>query len=966
MDPQNGFVGGQQDVLAQSLENLSFGSSENLNTTQNSNNKAPRSKRRGNHAFHNLTSQSQLLQDSYVDPNEAAFAIGLVPPQMNASNILNQTPTMAGTPAFQQQGFVQALEQHNSNAPTQQLASQIDDSKHVLRSPKVQERGVSENSDLYNINTPTVIDDLSISSLRNKMNETYQKDPFLSFEHVSPPLAGTRYQAIDQANATPHYSRMTLYSVPYSEELRKQSKIPLGMVLRPFAEFVPESEVPMKVPQIKIFQGQTVPRCRRCRAYLNPGMQYGINTMTCNICGFVSPVPEEYAATVDHRGIREDYHIRPELHTGVVDYVVPKDYNLDSEVEPNPTHRVFLIDLTHSAYKSKLVETVCSAVRMSLYKDDGTSNLPEGTKIAIVGYDTSLHFYDLSPGLLQASVSIVTDLEDPFIPFEGGLFVDPVESSDIIELTLATIDQSIRYIQPEPALGSALKVCGDLLSEVGGGQIIAVLSTIPSFGPGNLIPKQQTNGKSDLEFIKETTTADNKYYQQLTDKFIKNNIGVNLFVASQSNVDLINLASFATGTGGTIRDFLPFNVERDEITLIFEIKKAVQNLAGYQCQLKIRCSHGLHVKNYYGPFPTTSGVNAPTIAIVSGDTSIVADFAYDNKLDTKKDAHFQAALLYTSKDGVRKVRVVNSILSVTQKINHVFDFSDQDAVAKVLITKACENFRSSALTATKNSLIMECAEIMASYKHHVASYNAMPTQLILPQSLKTLPMTILAVLKSKAFRQKLHFSDLRVDSLTKLSQYNLTKLSTYLYPALFCIHSLDEDDFMVDDETGLMNIGKMLPLSVSNLEFGGAYLIFNCDRIFIWLHSEVNPLLLQDLFGPHIDSLSKVTSHISSLPDLDTYISHQVRNMISFLTKHYNGLEKQSIEICRFRVDPNEMEFHQMFVEEKSDDLVWSYADFLKELHKQIDIKEKGISSLNSANSNDNDGENISRKFGIF
>ncbi|TID29028.1 hypothetical protein CANINC_002176 [Pichia inconspicua] len=904
---------------------------------------------RTHRAFHDLQSPvPNQYVDHNIDPNAAAFNIGLATPQF-ASNFA--TP-IQDSKIIPQQGI--QFTPQNVHTP-HQGQSHFDNNS----------RFVSMNNS-HNINQDVIPEDLYVSNLRNQMNEYYKNTNFLSFEHVSAPPAGTQYHAIDQANAIPHFFKTTMYSVPESEELRAKTKIPLAIVLRPFAEYVPDYEVPMKVPEIKIEETQTVPRCRRCRAYLNPAMQHDIRNMTCNICDFVSPIPLDYVSTVDFQGVRDDYQTRPELHTGVVDYVVPKDYNLNTEVDNNSLHRVFLIDLTYNAYKSKLVESACSAIRLALYGNEGVTNISAGTKISIIGYGSNLYFYDLSPELEQATVSIVTDLEDPFIPFGQGIFANPIESYNIIEQTLTIIEQNGGTAAAEPAYGAALKAAGLVLEQVSGGQIISILSTLPSLGPGACAQRVK-NGKSEVDFVKEICTAENKFYHDLSIEFVKNNIGVDLLVASSSNVDLINIGSLSVNTGGYVKEWLPFNVERDDVSFTFELKKCFERIAGYQCQLKIRCSRGLQVSHYYGPFVTTDGSGAPTIPLVSGETSIVADFQYDSKLDIKKDAHFQAAFLYTSKDGIRKVRVVNSILSITQRVNDVFDFADQDSILKVMIKKSIEKFSSAPIVALRSSLTIQCSEIMAAYKHYVANANNnnSSTQLILPQSLKTMPMMVLAILKSKAYRERVGLPDHRVFSMFKLSQSNLASLTAYLYPLLFCIHSLEENDFMKSEGTGMIEVGKSLPLTLTQLEYGGAYLLFNGERIIIWLHSDVNPLLLQDLFGSEVDSLEKVPSFIATLPVIDTHISKQVRNMCDYVAQHFNGLDRQSVEICRFKIDPNESEFQQSFIEEKNSELLYSYSDYLKEVNKQIITKGQSMRDIGSPK-NDQDGENLSRRFGIF
>lgn len=883
-------------------------------------------RRRTKHAFHDLSNDTAApVNDPLFDPNHAASSVGLIAPSQHLFS-----PSMAGSAST----FPSTAPALTPNA--------------TLESPRAIEVDRSFS--------------LSVSEMRNQSNEKYLTQEFHSFEDVFPPLAGTQYKAQDQYNATPKFARMSMYSVPYNDELKSKSKIPLAMELNPFADALLDRDE--EVPQIDVTDTEFVPRCRRCRAYLSPGMKTSSHDALCNICGFKSPLPSDYFSNLDFNGHREDYQRRPELFKGVVDYIVPKDYNWNEMDESSPMNRVFLIDMSFEAFKTKFVEAACNAIRTALYDNMGECTLPKGCKIAIIGFDTSIHFFDLSSDLEQTSVSIVNDLDDPFLPFVDGLFVDPVESAQIIDTTLMTIEQQVKQSYSGCAFGGALKAASLALSENGGGQIISTLSQVPMVAPGNL--KLKVSDINEIEWIKSICSADNVYYQKLLKEFIKNNVSLNLFIGSQGSVDLGNLGNFAVKSGGTVREWYHFNIERDEVTFMYAIKEAIDSIAGYQCQLKVRCSHGLIVKKYYGGFKTEddSG-SAISIPNVGGSTTIVCEFGYNGSLDTKNDAHFQAALLYTSAAGVRKVRVINSIVSVTQRIVDVFSFSDQDVIVKLLLRESLDSFPTGVLVGLKNALLMKVSDINSSYKVNVAGQSGSRDALILPNSLNTLPMMLLSIWKSKAYAANVNIPDMRLSSYFNLMSLNSQRLSVFLYPMLICLHSLEEDDCETTP-LGLFKMPSTLPLCVSNLEFGGAYLIFNGMRAIIWLHKDVNTLLLQDLFGDYCETIDQVGSYISQLPMLDTHISVQVRALLKQLARQYCNMENMSVEVCRFGMDQNEVELQQLFVEDQNSVMDPSYSVFLKTVHDEMEKKAAAASSTGTQSSlHKDDGVSLTSRFGF-
>ena len=100
--------------------------------------------------------------------------------------------------------------------------------------------------------------------------------------------------------------------------------------------------------------------------------------------------------------------------------------------------------------------------------------------------------------------------------------------------------------------------------------------------------------------------------------------------------------------------------------------------------MKVRCSNGLQVSSYHGNFLQHSFGADLELGSVDADKALGVMFSYDGKLDSKLDAHFQCALLYTTASGERRVRCTNTVASVSEHLPEVMRYVDQDAVISMI------------------------------------------------------------------------------------------------------------------------------------------------------------------------------------------------------------------------------------------------------------------------------------------
>ncbi|KAK9476017.1 Sec23/Sec24 trunk domain-containing protein [Lipomyces japonicus] len=767
----------------------------------------------------------------------------------------------------------------------------------------------------------------SVVAIRELNQKYYNTHMYPTMQKLCPPIAGTEYSAVDQGSSNPKFGRLTLCSIPATSDVLASTHLPIGLIVQPLAQLRPDEQ---SVPVVD-FGDSGPPRCNRCRAYINPFMQFadGGSKLICNMCQFANIVPGEYFSPLDATGRRIDRDQRPELNFGTVEFPVPKEY---WKIEPKPIKYVFAIDVSADAVNKGLPHLAAQSIRKALYGPN--SDLPTGCKVAIISFDRTLHFYNLSSNLQQAQMLVTPEIDDVFLPLLDGLFVDPEESRLVIEDLLDRLEVLFEDLKvPEPAFGAVLEAAFKAL-EATGGKLLATLSALPTWGPGSLAfrddPRLYHTEKEKILFA-----PGNPYYKDWGHKYASAGIGVDFFVFPSTYVDIASFGTVPELTGGDLFYYPNFVPQRDGRRFITEFSNSINRETGYQAQLKVRCSNGLQVSSYYGNFYHSHPASDLEFGTIDSEKSVTVMFKFDGKLDTKLDAHFQSALLYTTKDGQRRVRCHNFVAGVTSQIKEVVKFCDEDALLAVITREAIHKTSTDQLKDIRSRINDKCVEILAAYRKHGASTSS-PGQLILPEALKELSVLLLGLLKLKALRGGNVNSDARVFSMKLLKSMPIDQLSFYLYPRIFGLHTLRETDGYTNETNGKFEFPQCIRASLSRFDEGGAYIIDNGQNCFLWIHRRATSALLRDLFGPKIEKLEAIDAYTNELPEIDTAISRQSRNIISYLSDR-RGSRALSIQLARQELDGAEYEVKAMMVEDRNNEAM-NYVDYLCHIHKHIQL----------------------------
>ncbi|CAG8948409.1 unnamed protein product [Penicillium salamii] len=802
----------------------------------------------------------------------------------------------------------------------------------------------------------------SIPRSRDLPAQYYFNHVYPTMDQHLPPPAAIPFVAQDQGNSSPKYARLTLNNIPSASDFLTSTGLPLGMVLQPLAPLDP-GEQPIPVLD---FGDAGPPRCRRCRTYINPFMSFrsGGSKFVCNMCTFPNDTPAEYFSPLDPSGARVDRTQRPELMMGTVEFTVPKEY---WNKEPVGLQTLFLIDVSRESVHRGFLKGVCEGIKEALYgNSDGSTEtsedaessrqLPVGAKVGIVTYDKEVHFYNLtvcapcSPipqfvlkklqsTLDQAQMMVMTDLEEPFVPLNEGLFVDPYESKSVITSLLSRIPTIFSSIKnPESALLPTLNSALSALQATGG-KVICAAASLPNFGPGPLSVREDPKiHGTDAE--RKLFAAENPLWKKTATKLAEAGVGLDVFLAAPGGtyLDVATIGHVSSLTGGETFFYPNFHAPRDIRKLRNELTHAITRETGYQTLMKVRCSNGLQVSAYHGNFVQhTLGADLE-IAGVDADKAFGVLFSYDGKLDPKLDAHFQAALLYTSADGQRRVRCVNVVAAVNEGGMETMKFVDQDAVVSVIAKEAASKTLDKTLKDIRANISEKTVDIFSGYRK-IFSGSHPPGQLVLPENLKEFSMYMLSLVKSRAFKGGNESSDRRIHDMRMIKSMGCTELSLYLYPRIIPVHNMQPEDGFAN-EHGQLQIPPSLRASFSLIEEGGVYIVDNGQSVLLWLHAQVSPNLLEDLFGPGQAALQQLNPNTSSLPILETHLNAQVRNLLQYLST-VRGSKSVTIQLARQGLDGAEYEFARLLLEDRNNE-AQSYVDWLVHIHRQINLELAG------------------------
>ncbi|CEF70722.1 Sec24CD ortholog [Strongyloides ratti] len=740
-----------------------------------------------------------------------------------------------------------------------------------------------------------------------------------------PPLVTTDYIAQDQGNSSPRFIRSTIYAVPQTNDMLKVSHVPFVVSCTPFAKPMSNEYIP---PIVNL--GELGPvRCQRCKAYMCPFMQFidGGRKFKCPFCEASTPVVDEYFAHLDHTGRRTDIAHRPEFCLGSYEFVATTSY-CKNKVLPKEPAFIFMLDVSYNAIKSGLVRTFCSNLKNFLSMLPKESYQEKSTlRVGLVTYDHTLHFYNLSSKAKKTEMTIVSDLEDVFVPFVDGFLVDASEAEESIQKVLDEIPKLFGNTKiTDTCLGPVVQAGLDALkSSDRSGKIFVFHTSLPTLeAPGKLVNREDRKVLGG-EKEKAVLSPNGDFYTKLGEECTKNGVCVDLFLFPNAFIDVASMAPLVSISGGHLYKYQYFDASKDSENFLIDFKNAISRETAFDAIMRIRTSTGLRATTFYGHFLMQNSTDMEFGAIDS-NKQVMAEIKYDDKLPPNEPCYIQAAILYTSCSGQRRLRIHNLSLTTTIDFSIIYKAIEADTFVAYLYKNAERIVKEKIPKDMKEQTINLCAHVLATYRDK-CSDNPPIGQLILPECLRLLPLYLGSIIKNDGLAGG---ADLTVDNRAWLMQLipgmRTEEIMRILYPRIIPVTGVsvenDNDEFFMPSE---------IRASYEYLKKEEAYLIENGVNIFLWIGQQVSNEWIQAIFN--VPNIQQVDNETHTIPERDNPQSRGLRKVAKIITNEI--LRHTKITIIR-QTDPLEAWMKRFLVEDRYAGQGGSYVDSLCTLHREI------------------------------
>ncbi|KAI0763029.1 protein transporter SEC24 [Trametes elegans] len=724
------------------------------------------------------------------------------------------------------------------------------------------------------------------------------------------------------ANADASYQRCTLNAMPTSHSLLQKCKIPLGLVITPYRS-VKEGDEP-----VPLVTDTVIARCRRCRTYINPYVQFidGGNRWRCCMCSMSNEVPQLF----DWDQVRNqpgDRWARPELNHGVVEFVAPTEYMVRP---PQPAVYVFLIDVSHNAIQSGMVATATRTILESL---DRIPNEDNRTKVAFIAFDTSLHFFSLPAGTTDSSMLVVSDVEDVFLPKPTDLLVNLTESRPAIEGLLGRLNDMFQDNHTiGSALGPALQAAFKLMAHIGG-KIQVLSASLPSIGAGALKNREDPRvlGTSKESALLQPASP---FYKTFAIECSRAQVSVDMFLFSSGYQDVATLACLPHYTAGQTYFYPAFNASRTEDAIKFahEFGEVLAMPIMLEAVMRVRASKNLRMSAFHGNFFVRS-TDLLAMPSVPQDLSYAIEIQIEDNI-TAPFVVLQTAVLHTTCYGERRIRVITTALPTTNNLSELFASADQVAIATLLANKAVERSLTHKLEDARDAVFNKMVDILSAYKGSMTAAGAgASAQLAISENLKMLPVLLLGLLKNVGIRQSAQIPpDLRAYAQCLLTTLPSQLLIPYIYPTFYSLHNMPPECGTVGEHGIIMP--QPLPLTSERLERHGLFLIEDGQTMFLWVGRDAVPQLVMDVFN--LPSYEVLRGGKTTLPVLDNPFSQRVNAVIQKTREMRRGPYYPHLYVVKEDGEPPLRLWALSCLIQDRADVLPSYQQFISQLRDKV------------------------------
>ncbi|CAH8517888.1 unnamed protein product [Schistosoma rodhaini] len=594
--------------------------------------------------------------------------------------------------------------------------------------------------------------------------------------------------------------RCTLTNVPSTSKLLTQCRLPLGLVMHPFRD----------MSSLHTISSTTIVRCRSCRTYINPFVQFmdSGRRWRCSVCFLANTIPDEFYYDPGTQTYGDPSR-RPEIRSATVEFIAPSEYTVRP---PQPATYLFCFDVSHNAIATGYLQLACKRLEALIDRIPGDCR----RQIAFMTFNSSVHYYKLCGETMK--MLICPDLEEIFLPDDEGLINRVEDSGDSLRDFLLHLPENfIGTNDTGNCLGSALQAALKLIGAVGG-RITVFTTCLPTVGSGALSLREEPCDRSSVDVKHFGPSTD--FYKTYALDCSHKQVGVDMFIFNSQYCDIATISGASRFSSGTVHHYPDFYYTPDEDEHILhadgkinftsddcnkqqksvcigveqfrrDFDRYLTRKLGFEAVMRIRCTQGLAIQTFHGSCFVRS-TDLIALPNVSPDSGYAVQLDISESLEKCATVCCQAAVLYTSSKGDRRIRVHTLCLPVVHTATEVFQGADQGSIACLLSKMAVDRTISSGLSNAREALANAVADALSAYATTsgiTLNSNSTAYGLPCPPNLRLLPLYICGLLRFKAFRVGVTTRlDDRSAALERIKTAPPTDLLTLIYPKLYAVH----------------------------------------------------------------------------------------------------------------------------------------------------------------------------------
>lgn len=399
-------------------------------------------------------------------------------------------------------------------------------------------------------------------------------------------------------------------------------------------------------------------------------------------------------------------------------------------------------------------------------------------------------------------------------------------------------------------------------------------------------------------------------------------ITVDIFCGTYHNLNLPNPSQLWVRTGGDVYHYKSYNERFNKEKLHYDIFRVLTRNEASDIAFRVRCSEGYAVIGYIGNFIRVNAVDfeLPTI---DADKTIGVIMRSEGTVNSDK-LSIQAALLYSTPDGVRKLRIMNMFLPVTYELSKILRYVDQETIIQLSIKESLSMIGNAKTAQIKENLINTLVKILKS------------------EPLNYWWLYALGALKSPAFKL---LGEVKVDEkyfwALKLLGASMPRLLKLICPRIYTLTDIESNLVYgyPDEETGKIVKPPVIDNKYSSLESYDLWILDNGDFLFLYVGKAVSSTLIYDIFG--YEDWSTVHHYgVTTLEtEMETDAYTRIINIIEQLRSENDGSYQPVQVILEDSVKHKELKMYALIEDSADKNREFSYPAFINHLKNLISKK---------------------------